>query len=98
VKPPTLPKGKEDPVQVFFFLLRLADTNKAIRAGLGKWFSTVESFAQDEEMGLGNLVFRAKRFELKTEHNLGLKIMLWLFSASRTVITQKKKKGKKRKC
>jgi hypothetical protein len=62
VKPATLPKGKEDPVQVFFFLLRLADTNKAIRAGLVKWFSTVESFAQDEEMGLGNLVFRAKRF------------------------------------
>jgi hypothetical protein len=45
VKPATLPKGKEDPVQVFFFLLRLADTNEAIRAGLGKWLSAVESFA-----------------------------------------------------
>ncbi len=62
VKPATLPKGKEDPVQVFFFLLRLADTNKAIRARVGKWFSAVESFAQNVEMGLGNLVFRAKRF------------------------------------
>ncbi len=60
VKPATLPKGKEDPVQVFFFLLRLADTNEAIRAGLGKWFSAVETFAKDEEMRLGNLVFRAK--------------------------------------
>ena len=62
VKPATLPKGKEDPVQVFLFLLRLADTNEAIRAGLGKWFSAVKTFAQNEEMGLGNLVFRAKRF------------------------------------
>ena len=52
VKPATLPKGKEDPVQVFFFLLRLADTNEAIRTGLGKWFSAVETFAQDEEMRL----------------------------------------------
>lgn len=34
VKPATLPKGKEDPVQVFLFLLRLADTNEAIRARL----------------------------------------------------------------
>ena len=57
VNPATLPKGKEDPVQVFFFLLRLADTNEAIWAGLGKWFSAVKTFAQDEEMRLGNLVF-----------------------------------------
>ena len=45
VKPATLPKCKEDPVQVFFFLLRLADTNEAIRAGLGKWFSAIKAFA-----------------------------------------------------
>jgi hypothetical protein len=73
-----LPKGKEDPVQVFFFLLWLANTNEAIRARLWKWFSAVKTFAKDEEMGLGNIVLRAKRFELKSEHNLGLKIMLWL--------------------
>ena len=78
MKPATLPKGKENPVQVFFFLLRLADTNEAIRTGFGKRFSAVKTFAKDEEMGLGNIVLRAKRFELKSEHNLGLKIMLWL--------------------
>jgi hypothetical protein len=55
----------------------LADTNEAIRARLGKWFSAVKTFAKDEEMGLGNSALRAKRFELKSEHNLGLKIMLW---------------------
>jgi hypothetical protein len=49
-------------------------------------------------MRLGNIVLRAKRFEFKTEHNLGLKIMLWGVSASRTVIISKEKKGKKRKC
>ncbi len=46
-------------------------------------------------MRLGNTVLRAKRFELKTEHNLGLKIMLCGFSASRTSLTQKKKTEKK---
>jgi hypothetical protein len=34
MKSATLPKGKEDPVQVFFFLLRLTDANEAIRARL----------------------------------------------------------------
>ncbi len=46
-------------------------------------------------MRLGNTVLRAKRFELKTEHNLGLKIMLGGFSASRTLIIPKEKKEKK---
>jgi hypothetical protein len=34
VKSATLPKGKEDPVQAFFFLFRLTDANEAIRARL----------------------------------------------------------------
>jgi hypothetical protein len=49
-------------------------------------------------MRLGNIVLRAKRFELKTEHNLGLKNYALGDSASRTVIISKEKKGKKRKC
>jgi len=97
VKPTALPKGKEDPVQVFLFLLRLADTNEAIRARLGQWFSAVESFAQDEEMRFGNTAFWAKRFNLKREHNLGVKNYALGVSASRTVIISKEKKGKKRK-
>ena len=46
-------------------------------------------------MRFGNIILRAKRFELKTEHNLGLKIMLCGFSASRTLIIPKEKKEKK---
>ena len=47
-------------------------------------------------MGLGDLVFRAKRFELKTEHNLGLKNYALRVSASRTLIISKEKKKKKK--
>ena len=51
VKPATLPKSKEDPVQVFFFLLRLADTNEAIRARLWKWFSAVKTLHRMKKWG-----------------------------------------------
>jgi hypothetical protein len=49
-------------------------------------------------MRLGNTVLRAKRFELKTEHNLGLKNYALGDSASRALIIPKEKKEKKRKC